>query len=194
MDKEVQRVLWHSPIEYDALEHGPSYLPRKSTPKTASMFLNGSLTMVLATLQAAALVHQTNHWSTRGSTFYGDHLLFERLYSESQELIDQVAEKAIGSGEVAWIDVVELANVTAGIVVAMRASIPEAPDRASISLAAEAFVLDELKRTLDGYENEGKLTPGISNLLEGVADKHESFVYLLKQSSPNDYNYDRSNV
>ncbi len=153
---------------------------------------------ILATLQAAALVHQTNHWSVRGNTFYGDHLLFQRLYSESQEFVDQIAERAIGSGEVAWIDAVALSQATTAMM-KFFASSPsfselEVSDRVSVSLAAEFFVLGELKHTIERYESEGRLTPGISNLLEGVADKHESFVYLLKQSSQNGYNYDRSNV
>ncbi|MCH7560353.1 MAG: hypothetical protein IIC67_03115 [Thaumarchaeota archaeon] len=56
------------------------------------------LAALLACLRAAAQLHQTNHWRTKGTAFYGDHQLFDRLYNDSLSMIDQVAERAMGQG------------------------------------------------------------------------------------------------
>jgi len=55
------------------------------------------LSSLLAVLRSAAIVHQAHHWQTRGIPFEGDHKLYEQLYNESLEMIDQLAERAVGS-------------------------------------------------------------------------------------------------
>lgn len=194
---ESQRILWHAPTEYDALKHGPSYLPPKGLTKEAKEELRvvSPWLGLLAALKAAALIHQTHHWSTSGNSYYGDHLLFERLYDESQDWIDQVAERAIGTETDFHIFSVDLATVLLKRVESIIVD-PEAPQTPSTmvgrSLRAERFVLNAVKLTLETFKLQGKMSPGISNLLEGVYDKHETFVYLLKQRQKAAYNYDRT--
>ena len=38
------------------------------------------LGIFLDLLRALSLLHHTHHWQTMGSQFYGDHLLYQRLY------------------------------------------------------------------------------------------------------------------
>lgn len=52
--------------------------------------------LYIASLKALALIHQHSHWTAKGVTFYGDHLLFERLYNDTLELLDEAAEKFVG--------------------------------------------------------------------------------------------------
>jgi DNA-binding ferritin-like protein len=52
--------------------------------------------LYIACLKAMTLIHQHNHWTTKGEDFYGDHLLFERIYKSAQENLDLAAEKFIG--------------------------------------------------------------------------------------------------
>ena len=40
-------------------------------------------------------IYKTCHWLTRGSAYYADHQLFERLYGEVTEEIDFLVEKMI---------------------------------------------------------------------------------------------------
>jgi starvation-inducible DNA-binding protein len=154
---------------------------------------------LLGALQGAALLHQSHHWSTRGRTFFADHLLFERLYNESLEVIDQVAERLIGLG-----GPVIQANVQAGMILAFvqKCGLARTPDEmVATSLRGELAILTLVDRVLTAFEQSDALTHGTSNLLEGVADKHESFVYLLQQrGNPESipappvaiYSYDRS--
>lgn len=188
MDTKVQHILWHDPIAYDALDHGPSYLPARKTLKQASV--GSPLVSLIADLQAASLIHHSHHWNSQGASSYSDHLLYMRLYEESQEAIDQVAEKALGIREVEAIDCVTLAVAMADVVA--RLHVAEGISLGERSLATELYVVERVKATISALEERGTLTPGVSNLLEGIADKHETFVYLLQQRVG--YSYDRSNV
>jgi starvation-inducible DNA-binding protein len=194
--QEGIRVVWHSPTEYDAVRHGPPYLPGpryepvvlsstdrktvKAMVRTAAVAIEGaSLSDLLGALQGAALVHQTHHWSCRGPNFYADHQLFERLYNESLEFIDAVAERIIGLGRDAI-----LAVQQAGTQLQFVQSIPFLPGvegMVQISLQAELAVVGLIAQVIKGAENNGTLSDGTSNLLEGAADKHETFIYLHKQ-------------
>ncbi len=217
MDDETSRVLWHTPTEYDALRHGPPYLPglpykpvvlnasqRQSVKAFAkkakvSVVEGTTMTALLGALQGAALLHQTHHWSTKGRTFYTDHLLFERLYNESLEIIDPLAERMMGLGTPAI-----LAHVQAGLLLTFvqNCGIARTPEEmVSSSLRGELAILTLVNQVLTSFEQNGTLTHGTSNLLEGVADKHESFVYLLQQrGNPEElpaapveiYSYERS--
>src|SRR5690606_14936816 len=45
------------------------------------------LSMYVAFTRALYLLHQQNHWE---SVNYGDHLLFQRLYEDAQEMADEI--------------------------------------------------------------------------------------------------------
>jgi hypothetical protein len=50
-----------------------------------------------------------------------------------------------------------------------------------VSLNVERCVLDCIKTARSSLEGKSQLTDGTDNLIQGVADKHEEFVYLLQQ-------------
>ena len=52
--------------------------------------------LYIASLKAITLIHQNSHWISKGEDFYGNHLLFERLYDSALENLDLAAEKFIG--------------------------------------------------------------------------------------------------
>jgi hypothetical protein len=59
------------------------------------------------------------------------------------------------------------------------------------SLQAEALVLTVVNEALSALTASDSLTPGVDNLLQGVADLHETFVYLLQQRFRVSYEYAR---
>lgn len=136
------------------------------------------LATLLAILRATYQIHQASHWQARGVSYYGDHLLFQRLYEDIVEEIDGVAERVVGSAGIPYVDPTTQAAQTAAYVAAMRGDrvVTSTTDLAAIGLAAETVVLaqvDELMQT--------KLPHGTQNLLQGIADKHETHRYLLQQ-------------
>lgn len=204
---ESARVVWHDPTDYDALKHGPSYFPGmklSSTQKrTVQAFVKTQTAAVpwagdaphvtfalLGALRGAAAIHQTHHWMTKGASYYSDHLLFERLYNESQEGIDAWAERVVG-GLGGRISPLQQADLLKACVKFSGSEIAASADTmVQASLQAEALVLALINRVKSSLEAEGRLSSGTSNLLDGLADKHETFVYLLQQRSDT-YEYDR---
>lgn len=205
-------VVWHDPTKYDAIKHGPSYLPGRSrlasaqkaevrafvkqaaAPGLQDLPEASPLSMVLTFMLALSHVHQTHHWQTAGQSFYADHLLFERLYNESFDFIDQVAERAVGIYGVGSVDPFLQATGVQMVVAfvcghtkddtmqpSLEAHTPEL--MVERSLRGEVKFLKVLEASIQALGEFGKLSPGTSNLLEGVSDKHETFVYLLRQRS-----------
>ncbi len=205
-------VVWHDPTKYDAIKHGPSYLPGRAKlasaqkaevrafVKQAADYDTGPfrsvnpLSMVLVFMRGLAHVHQAHHWQTQGPSFYADHLLFERLYDVSLEFIDQVAERAVGTYGPGSVDPFLQAGGVLKVVshicghaqgdpspTSLEAATPEL--MVERSLRGEVTFLKALDASIVAMERSGKMTSGTSNLLEGVADKHETFVYLLRQRS-----------
>ncbi len=143
------------------------------------------LAALLAFLRAESWVHTAHHWQTRGCNYYGDHLLFQRIYEETDDLIDPLAEKTIGtSGSHLFVQpciqglhmMAALKMLYAGAPVN-----PGADEYPWLSLRAVMLFLLFEKLVYESLEKQGKLSHGIDNLLQGFADKHEEFAYLLKQ-------------
>lgn len=155
----------------------------------------GWMSALLTCLRSASLIHQTHHWQTRGLAFYGDHQLFMRLYEDSQAFIDSVAEKTVGLGNPSLVDPVTQAKHLAYCVGKCYegAKAEEGPNgMVQISLRKEYYVLAAVKVVLHELAKAGILSDGTENLLQGIADKHEEFVYLLKQRADGaSYSYAR---
>ena len=141
------------------------------------------LSVMLVQLKFLAAVHQNHHWTAKGDPFYGDHLLFERLYSGTLEEIDSIAEKAIGMGTTVNVDLslqtAQLHRLVQGY--GMTQTIPQSTELAKRSLLAEMNFLMVASCLVSSMKEQGTLSRGIDNLIAGIEDKHEGHVYLLKQ-------------
>ncbi len=218
---ESTHAMWHDPTTYDPYRHGPPYLPgmgRGGPTVTASrqkradhLDLNlasaqmmgqygaespAELSVLLSWLRAASFVHQTHHWQTAGATYYADHLLFDRLYKESQDMIDGLAERAVGS---AGAPLVNPHTQAAQVMQIVSFFYPEGSGVGPsayplISLSMETHILDVLKIIRSRMQLAGRLSIGTDNLLQDIADKHEGFIYLLQQrtkTASSGYSYNR---
>lgn len=204
--------IWQDPSVYDYSVHGPPYLPPKTgsvKPTVKGMIRQaavgkvghffkvvqsqvapyadlpyGELAAVLVFLRALGVVHQSNHWATSGTTFYGDHLLFDRLYGDIVGESDLVAERAVGVGSPKLVDPLLLSAGVHEIVSKLVESLSETPtvdERVQASLEAEVKFLILMQIVSKHLKDKGLLSRGIDNLLAGIEDKHEEHVYLLKQ-------------
>ena len=186
---EVQGWLEKQAAYYDV---GPKIVPQGEPYKLLSYLLAG--------LRTINMLHQTAHWQTRGGHYYGDHLLFERLYEESQPAIDGVAERVIGlTGDPATVSLCEQAPIIQKMVMLVHQGDPDpAPDAeklVKLGLWAETLLIGAISAGKKQLDAAGALTDGLDDLLQGIASTHETFVYLLKQradgGSGESYTYDR---
>lgn len=139
--------------------------------------------LYVASLKAIALIHQQNHWTVKGVAFYSDHLLFERLYNDTLKNLDMAAEKFQGLFKDQCLDYDLQADMLHKVLVKYKNL-----DGSPLQMALEAEK-DFLKFSQDAYncfEEEGKLTLGLDDMIMSIASKREEVVYLLQQSLAGD--------
>lgn len=138
-----------------------------------------SIVVWLGALRALYLLHQTNHWQTYGGQFYGDHLLFQRLYFDTQGEIDTLAEKTVGMSN-GKKDIVDLASQMR-ITIRFLGLLPKDSGFISSSLLAEKLFLHLGEIVLEELKGLKVATVGIENMFGDILDRHETHVYLLQQ-------------
>ena len=133
---------------------------------------------VLGCLRAQYLSYQTSHWRVKGGSFYGNHLLFQRLYESVQEQVDSLAEKIVG--------------YLGAEAVALNHQMKHISDYtyrwSSIDcnhkrgLQSEADLQQALKRAYDGIKQAQAMSLGLDDWIMATANAHEENEYLLQQT------------
>jgi DNA-binding ferritin-like protein len=139
--------------------------------KTAALYI--------ASLRAIGFIHTQSHWTTKGDTFYGDHLLFERLYNSALESLDLAAEKFMGLFGSDCLDYVLQADLLNKVLLKYK-GLEGKP--LEMSLAIEKDFIKFSKSIYDSLKESGNLSLGLDDLLMSTASKAEEAVYLLKQA------------
>jgi len=142
------------------------------------------LAVLLACVRAEAMIHQAHHWQTRGSSYYGDHLLFERVYGEVNGAIDGLAERAVGSGHHVLVQPLMQMSHMVVFTKLFYSDAPVSPEPEEMPLLSLRALLKSMLLLQLAYESlqaRGLLSNGTDNLLQDLADKQESLAYLLKQ-------------
>lgn len=133
----------------------------------------------LNALRAAYQVYRNAHWQVRGDDYYGNHLLFQRLYEETEAQVDLLAEQIVGTwgsqalgedgmaDEVQWW-VEEMSKAGSPLANSLEAA------KASRHALAEAYA---------AMEATGQMTLGWDDLLMSLSREKDQHVYLLQQAS-----------
>lgn len=132
---------------------------------------------VWAALRAEHQLFWTYHWRAKGSAYYGDHLLYQRLYEARVPEIDRMAEVIMAVGGPAAVDPMRSWVAVSDII---EGSEKLGPNDAARGVA---LVADTLNR-IDAANNRLGASPNtlaINNVLAGLADKHLEALYLLRQ-------------
>ena len=119
----------------------------------------------------------TLHWRAKGAPYYGDHLLYQRLYEKRQDELDRMAEVISAVAGTQVLDPVKALDAAKPFVQSIE-SINE-PDAVKARIAAQAIL-----SLLDTANTVAKGSPyelSINNVLAGIADNHLEAVYLLQQ-------------
>lgn len=138
-----------------------------------------SLASLATALHALYLLHQAAHWQTRGASYYGDHLMFQRLYKNIDKEIDSLGERAVAMGSPRLVCPITTAELSADILRAWGKGhgLDSAEKLVVLSLNAEKSVLAAIASAMA----TASPSDGVQNLLQGIADAHEGSVYLLEQ-------------
>jgi len=145
--------------------------------------VNAELTVLLTVAEAVAMLHRTNHWTASSQSYYSDHKLFETLYDGLNEDIDTLAEKIVGLGSDAGVDVHDRINGMAQILSEMYAphTVGSVSVLAERSLAAEFFLLRIAALAIRSMKELGSATPGVENMLQQFCDSREEAIFHLRR-------------
>lgn len=205
-EHDSDEAVWQDPTGYDVQRHGPPYLPTKLAHdkraavrswlcRQAAFYDTGPsmisdepysvLAQMLAGLRAGYLLHQTAHWQTRGAAYYGDHMLYQRIYEDTQEGIDGLAERLVGlTGDPTQVALCDQVSLIHQFVKLFHEGAPASPlpdELPNIGLRAEVILLGVFDEVIKRLQSADAMTAGLDDLLPAIAGKHEEFVYLLKQ-------------
>lgn len=132
---------------------------------------------VLAVLQAQYLNYYNAHWVSKGNNYYGNHLLFQRLYESQREQFDTLAEKMVAYFGEDAVDNEIIVNKISDYVNQWSAS-KNLVDR---SIMSEEYLQDLLQKTYDALKESGELSLGLDDYIMATANEHETNLYLLGQ-------------
>jgi DNA-binding ferritin-like protein len=135
-----------------------------------------TLQNLLGALRAAHWSHWTSHWQVAGGSYYGDHLLLQRLYEAIPAEIDALAEKLVGAYGP---DVVE--PVCQAHVMLEFLNLQADTDPIRRARKVEEHLLGYFQDVFSGLEASRALSLGMNDFLAATANAHETFVYLLRQ-------------
>lgn len=135
----------------------------------------------VALLRCVGLVHQNHHWLSKGKNFYGNHLLFERIYKTAVEDADLAAEKFVG---LFGSDALSL-NLQAQLVGQILKDFSHDEFVVS-SMNIEKKFLEFSESFYKAAKDEDKLSLGLDDMVMSIASNREGAVYLLKQTSDGD--------
>jgi DNA-binding ferritin-like protein len=136
-----------------------------------------SLRSLLSFLRGIAHLYQHMHWHSAGTNYYGDHILYERLYGSAYAEIDALAEKAIGiSDDSSVLNPIEDCKHTLKVVEKFASGEFNPESFSEIGITAEKEFIAVIADMMSG-----ELSDGVQNMLQGIADKHEEHLYLLQQ-------------
>lgn len=132
---------------------------------------------MLAILRAQYLSYQTSHWQASGDSYYGNHLLFQRLYESVTAEIDGLAEKMVGFlGSEAVHIAPQVQKIAAYATAWSEVSCPFHRGLASEKAAQEAF-----QSCYDKIKAAKAMTLGLDDFIMATANAHETNSYLLQQ-------------
>jgi DNA-binding ferritin-like protein len=138
------------------------------------------LSKLLSYTRALYQFYHFAHFQTKGPNYYADHLLLQRLYESVQAEIDGIGEKAVGLFGADSIDVADDAQMTAKLLMGWRALRSE-HSVMDVALKAERDYQEFLASLLGELKKQDKLDDGLENFLQGLADAHQTNLYLLQQ-------------
>lgn len=146
------------------------------TPATPTP-LTRALLNAWAALHGEYWLLWTLHWRAKGTGYYGDHLLYERLYEARKGEIDRMAEVVAAVGGASALDPVKGLDAAKPLVAQVEAL--DKPDAAKAIVAAQTVM-----RAMDAAAQAAQGTPyrlAVENAVGGIADAHLEATYLLQQ-------------
>jgi DNA-binding ferritin-like protein len=132
---------------------------------------------ILVLLRVLQIGVQEGHWTVKGSNYYGDHLLLQRIYTSVDDEIDGIGERIVAYAGPSYVD----SDVITAKANTVLRELRKRKDPIQQALAAEEMLQVALRKTYDALKASGGLSLGLDDFLMGIASAHDTNRYLLQQ-------------
>lgn len=142
------------------------------------------MTKYLALLIFCSEVIQNIHWVSKGSIYYGDHLLYQRIYESVSANIDEMAEKSValsGDSSVNPHAICSLKSELYKNLIPNYSSELSQDEMAEYALFVMVCLLEKTDELVEKLSEENMITLGLEDFLPKVASETENNIYLLKR-------------
>lgn len=161
------------------MRHQRGFHPRwnRAAPNPKTDALAEALASALASLRAATQVYQTAHWQASGPEYYADHQLYERLYDETNELTDALAERVVGLFGAGYVDAGPQATAQTAEVEKLVSQTTGAKEVQAAARRAK----EQLTASYEALTKSGRTEIGLDDLIMSTASKVDEHLYLIGQ-------------
>ena len=135
------------------------------------------LNTYVAFCRALYMIHQHGHWKCKCPSFYGNHLMFQRIYEDAADRADGMAEKLIGLFDVDALDLKEQSSLICNFVNAYNTD-----DHIDNSLQAEKKFIEIAEKAYNAIKDNKDMSLGLDDMIMAHTSAAETSVYLLKQA------------
>jgi hypothetical protein len=139
--------------------------------------LTTALQSVWYNLRAEHQLLWAYHWRSKGPSYYGDHLLFQRLYEARLPEIDKLAEVMVGVAGPETVNPDEAAKAAKALIERVESVNASDPQRAATLVADTLAKIEKANDLLE----QSPYSVAINNVIAAIADSHLEALYLLKR-------------
>jgi DNA-binding ferritin-like protein len=123
------------------------------------------------------MLYQTSHWQSSGQAYYGNHLLFQRLYEGVQAEVDGLAEKLVGYVGAGSVDL----TPQVALVMSWVQRWTQVDDLHMRGLQSERDLQAVFQSSYDAIKAARAMTLGLDDFIMATASAHDTNAYLLQQ-------------
>jgi len=132
---------------------------------------------LLSVLKAQDWNYQTTHWQVEGDDYYGNHLMFQRLYESLGAEIDTLGEKIVAYFGSDKVDSNTIITKTHEWIEKWKST----SDFIKRAILSEEDMQKMFKSAYDKLKESDDLSLGLDDFLMATANAHETNLYLLGQ-------------
>lgn len=175
---------WMEEVEEEEGLHPIPYDSRKKARRNPRLSDVNLFQAILAHLRALQWIAWTSHWTASGPSYYGDHLLLQRLYAGEEggpdinEQIDQLGERMVAYFGTKSVNPAAISSMTHRIL--------ELTDNVA-SPYARLLVIEKVTQTAirkawkANQDSGNEMSLGIDDYLMSLANERDTVRYLLQR-------------
>lgn len=131
---------------------------------------------ILAHLRALQWYYWSSHWTVGGASYYGDHLLFQKLYEGLNESIDELGERMVSYFGVSSVNPMAIQSLSQKVLM----EVANVSDPMFAALKMEDSLRSAIKKAWKANQDH-EMYLGLDDFLMGLSNERDTAIYLLER-------------